>query len=102
MGLLDILGLGKKTGKIQDFASRSAVIIDVRSPEEFASGHILNAENFPLHTLPSRIREIKKLNKPVIACCRSGMRSAQATSILLQNGIETINGGGWQSLQNKL
>ena len=46
--------------------------------------------------------EIKKLNKPVIACCASGMRSSQATSILKQNGIEAMNGGGWSGLQNKL
>ena len=45
---------------------------------------------------------IKKWNKPVIACCRSGMRSAQATSILKQHGIDCINGGGWQSLESKL
>ena len=102
MGLLDLLGLGNKTEKIQQFVSKGAVIIDVRSQEEFASGHILNSQNIPLPTLSSRIEEIKKLNKPVIACCRSGMRSANATSILLQNGIETINGGGWESLQNKL
>ena len=44
----------------------------------------------------------KKWNKPVIACCRSGMRSAQATSILNQHGIDCFNGGGWTSLENKL
>ena len=102
MGLLDLLGFGNKTEKIQQFVSRDAVIIDVRSQEEFASGHILNSLNIPLPALSSRIEEIKKLNKPVIACCRSGMRSTNATSILLQNGIETINGGGWESLQSKL
>jgi len=42
------------------------------------------------------------LNKPVIACCASGMRSSQATSILKSNGIDAMNGGGWMSLENKL
>nr|WP_294935235.1 rhodanese-like domain-containing protein [uncultured Flavobacterium sp.] len=102
MGFLDLLGFGTKAEKIQQFVSKNAVIIDVRSPEEFASGHILNSKNIPLPTLSSRMEEIKKLNKPVIACCRSGMRSANATSFLLQNGIEAVNGGGWESLQNKL
>ena len=48
------------------------------------------------------IETIKKWNKPIIACCRSGMRSGQATSILKQHGIDCINGGGWQSLESKL
>lgn len=102
MGLLDMLGLGNKSENIQDFVAKGAVIIDVRTTGEFASGHIKGSKNIPLDTITAKIQEIKKLNKPVIACCRSGMRSAQATSILKQNGIEVINGGGWESLQNKL
>jgi rhodanese-related sulfurtransferase len=42
------------------------------------------------------------MNKPVIVCCRSGMRSGQANSILKNSGIECMNGGGWQSLEGKL
>jgi len=102
MGLLDMLGLSNKSENIQDYVAKGAVIIDVRSNGEFASGHIKGSKNIPLDTIATKIQEIKKLNKPVIACCRSGMRSAQATSILKQNGIDTINGGGWDSLQNKL
>ncbi|UOK42620.1 MULTISPECIES: rhodanese-like domain-containing protein [Flavobacterium] len=102
MGLLEFLGLGSKSDSIQEFVAKGAVIIDVRTVGEFASGHIQSSKNIPLDTLASKIEEIKKLNKPVIACCRSGMRSAQATSILKQNGIEAVNGGGWESLQRKL
>ncbi|ESU23414.1 Rhodanese-like domain-containing protein [Flavobacterium enshiense DK69] len=102
MGLLDLLGLGGKSDAIAEFVTKGAVIIDVRTVSEFTSGHIQSSKNIPLDTLASKIEEIKKLNKPVIACCRSGMRSAQATSILKQNGIEAINGGGWESLQRKL
>lgn len=102
MGLLDLLGLGGKTVAIEEFVTKGAAIIDVRTVSEFASGHIEGSKNIPLDTLSSKIQDIKKLNKPVIAVCRSGMRSAQATSILKQNGIEAINGGGWESLQRKL
>ena len=102
MGLLDFLGLGTKSENIGEFIKKGAVIIDVRSIGEFQSGHIKGSKNIPLNTIGSKINEIKKLNKPVIACCASGMRSAQATSILKQNGIEVINGGGWSSLNNKL
>ena len=102
MGLLDLLGLGNKSNEIQEFVQKGAVILDVRTKEEYNDGHIKGSKNIALQSLASKIGEIKKWNKPVIACCRSGMRSAQATSLLKQNGIECINGGGWTSLQGKL
>ena len=102
MGLLDFLGFGNKSNSIQEFKAKGAIIIDVRSKGEFAGGHIQGAKNIPLNEISSNINDIKKLNQPVIACCASGMRSSQATSILKQNGIDVINGGGWKSLQSKL
>ncbi|MFC6876236.1 rhodanese-like domain-containing protein [Flavobacterium myungsuense] len=102
MGLFDFLGLGSKTDSIQEFIANGAVIIDVRSVSEFHNGHVSNAKNIPLNNLESKIDEIKKWNKPIIVCCLSGMRSAQATSLLKQNEIKVINGGGWQSLKSKL
>src|SRR5436190_23315770 len=102
MGLLDMLGFGNKSEQIKSFIEKGALIIDVRSPGEFASGHIDDSTNIPLGSISSRIEEIKKLAKPVIVCCASGMRSSQAASILKQNGIEAINGGGWSSLERKL
>lgn len=102
MGILDFLGLGDKSAQIAAFAAKNAVIIDVRTYEEFAGGHIQNSKNIPLQIIESKISDIKKLNKPVIACCRSGNRSGMATRILKRNGIECINGGSWQSLQSKL
>lgn len=102
MGLLSMFGLGDKSESITNFKEKGAVIIDVRTVGEYKEGHIKGSKNIPLDTISSKIEEIKKLNIPVIACCRSGMRSAQATSILKQNGIEVLNGGGWESLQRKL
>lgn len=102
MGLLDMLGLGSKSVSINDFVNKGAVIIDVRTIGEFREGHIKGSKNIPLDTISSNVNDIKKLDKPVIVCCRSGMRSAQAASILKSAGIEVINGGGWQSLDNKL
>ena len=102
MGLLSMLGLGGKSESVKEFMEKGAVIIDVRSAGEFQSGHIKGSKNIPLNVISSKINDIKKLNKPVIACCASGMRSAQATSILKSNGIDAMNGGGWSSLQNKV
>ncbi|SEP80004.1 rhodanese-like domain-containing protein [Flavobacterium urocaniciphilum] len=102
MGILDLLGFGDKSKSIAEFTQKDAIIIDVRTYEEFASGHIKNSKNIPLQIIETKISDIKKLNKPVIVCCKSGMRSAQANAILNRNGIESMNGGGWQSLESKL
>lgn len=102
MGLLSMLGLGGKSESVKEFMDKGAIIIDVRTPGEFQGGHIKGSKNIPLNTIGNQIESIKKLNKPVIACCASGMRSSQATSILKSNGIEAMNGGGWASLENKL
>ncbi len=102
MGLLNLLGFGSKSNKIKDFIDRGAVIIDVRTYEEFASGHIKGAKNIPLQIISGKLTEIIKLNKPVIVCCRSGMRSGQAESILRAQGVEVINGGGWERLNREL
>lgn len=102
MRLLDLLGFGVKNENIKSFSKRGAVIIDVRTVGEFQQGHIKNAKNIPLDILSSKIEDIKKMNKPVLVCCQSGMRSSQAAGILKRNNIEVINGGGWQSLENKI
>jgi len=56
----------------------------------------------PLSELKTRIGEIKRLEKPVITCCRSGLRSAKAMNYLNSVGVEAINGGGWKSLLSPL
>ena len=80
-----------------------AFILDVRSMNEFKGGHILNAENVPLNGLNNSMKSIEKhKNKPVIAVCRSGSRSASACSILRKAGFEKVHNlrGGmlaWES-----
>jgi len=82
---------------------KGAVILDVRTPQEYQGGHIKGSINIPLQALnPAALAKLKK-DKPVITCCASGMRSASAKSILLSNGFtEVYNGGGWSSLQHSL
>lgn len=102
MGLLSFLGLSSKMEKIKEYTAKGAIIIDVRSVGEFQGGHIKGSKNIPLNTIESKINEIQQTKKPVIVCCASGMRSAQAASILKQHGIEVINGGGWSNLHGML
>jgi phage shock protein E len=99
MGFLANLFKSKKAEQIESFKSRGAVIIDVRTAGEFRNGHIEGSKNYALDNLRSQVKSIKAMEKPIIVCCASGMRSAQAKSILEKEGIEVINGGGWRSLK---
>lgn len=101
MGLLDVL-FGNKNDKIKDLLTRDAIIIDVRTVNEYKQGAIPGSKNIPLQVINGKINDIKKLNKPIITCCTSGMRSGSAASILKAQGIEAVNGGGWMSLSKKL
>lgn len=96
-----LLGFGPKVD-YAELVKQGAVILDVRSKGEYASGHIKGSVNMSVDTLRSNLAKLKK-DKPIITCCASGMRSASAKSILLANGFTQVyNGGGWISLRNKL
>jgi rhodanese-related sulfurtransferase len=75
-------------------------IIDVRTPEEFKTGHLEGAKLFPLQTLEKRITELKPYkNTKLLVYCRSGNRSVAASRILKSNGFIPINvKGGIQAL----
>lgn len=64
-------------------------LIDVRTPEEFAGGHIAGAVNIPLQELSQRLGEIST-EQPVVLYCRSGNRSAQAAQLLAKAGYPQI------------
>jgi rhodanese-related sulfurtransferase len=86
-----------------ELVQQGAIILDVRSKNEFMGGHIKGAMNISVDTLRNNLSKLKDKNKPIITCCASGMRSASAKSILTANGYTQVhNGGGWSSLQNKL
>lgn len=81
--------------------ARKAVIVDVRTPGEYASGHIRGSVNIPLDRLQQGYKKLKT-DRPVITCCASGMRSGSAKGFLAGKGYEVVNGGGWHSLNRKL
>jgi len=86
----------------KELLTQGAQLIDVRTPNEFKTGHLKGALNIPLQTLQSHFSKIKK-DKPVITYCASGMRSAAAKNMLQAKGFgEVYNGGGYHSLQNKI
>ncbi|MDR2519611.1 MAG: FAD-dependent oxidoreductase [Eubacteriaceae bacterium] len=91
------------TGKVKTFhwhdaaqlpRDGSATFVDVRMPQEYASGHIEGFANIPLDMLRARIGEIPK-SKPVYVNCQIGQRSYLACRILAQNGYDaySLSGG---------
>ena len=101
MGLKELFGI-KPKANFKELFENGAIILDVRTSGEFKSGNFKGSINVPLDRISSKINDVKKKGKPVITVCRSGMRSAQAASILKQSGIEAYNGGPWTSLEKKL
>lgn len=96
-----LLGFGKQTNYSQ-ILKEGAIIVDVRTKAEYQQGHIKTSLNIPLNNLSNHYSKLKK-DKPIITCCASGVRSAQAKAILTANGFsEVYNGGGWTSLNDKL
>ena len=82
--------------------SKGAIIMDVRTPAEFKSGHIKGAINIPLDQVKSKVPDLQKMASPVITCCRSGNRSSVAKGILSAAGIDCYNGASWNSLNSKI
>jgi len=97
---LNVPDFGKK------ITDQSVMLLDVRTPSEFASGHISGATNidFESGTFASDILKLDK-SKTYAVYCRSGNRSAQATAIMAKDGFKSIfnlDGGinNWQSAGN--
>jgi rhodanese-related sulfurtransferase len=69
----------------------SLVILDVRTPEEFAQGHVPGAKNIPHDQLANRIAEVMgDKDKEIVLYCRSGRRAGMAAEILKANGFEKL------------
>jgi phage shock protein E len=96
MGILSNL-FGKKVD-LGALIAAGAKIVDVRSPQEYKTGHVKGSVNIPLDRIRSEVAGLKKAGKPIILCCASGMRSGNATSILEAEGLEAYNGGPWTAV----
>lgn len=70
-------------------AGTALVLVDVRSTDEFAAGHVPGAVNIPLDQVGSRVDEVRALQKKgeVVLYCRSGRRTAQAAQTLESAGL---------------
>jgi rhodanese-related sulfurtransferase len=84
---------------------KDAVVVDVREPNEYASGHLLNAKLIPLGELKARVGELEKFREtPIVVVCRSGQRSKIGAAQLKNRGFNqaySLAGGviAWQKAE---
>lgn len=64
-------------------------VLDVRTPEEFAEGHVPGAKNIPVAEIAERAAEVPK-DRPVVVYCRSGARVKRANAILRERGYANL------------
>lgn len=100
--MFGLFGRKKKFGDVKAYLKRDAIVLDVRTPAEYNEGHVPGSKLIQLDFLPDHIDEIKAWNKPVITCCRSGARSGTAEDFLADHGIDVINGGPWQNVNQHI
>ncbi|GEM56582.1 sulfurtransferase [Flavobacterium branchiophilum] len=80
----------------------NAFLVDVRSKDEYESGHVEGSVNIPLDQVQANMAQFKN-QKNIVVFCRSGNRSGQAKVILERNGIQNVtNGGTWQEVRAML
>lgn len=82
---------------LEALLAEGALVIDVRTPDEFNSGHPKGAINIPVNKIEKHFQKLHKEKRPIITCCASGMRSKVARNKLRGNGFTDVhNGGPWQ------
>lgn len=80
----------------KDLVTKGAKLLDVRTPGEFASGHIDGAVNIPVQDLQTRLGELDKV-QPVVVYCASGKRSSAAMSMMKEGGFAQVYDLGGKS-----
>lgn len=100
MGFFQKIFGGTAATDLKEIINEGAFLVDVRTAGEFAGGNVKGSVNIPLDRLSAQLVKFKN-KKNIIVFCRSGNRSAQAKSILQQNGFtNVVNGGTWENVNS--
>ena len=104
MGFLDFLKGPDIDQGVKEFRETSgAVLLDVRTPQEYQEGHIPGSINVPLQSLSTADQIPAGKNTPLFVYCRSGARSGQAVRLLAQMGYTGAkNIGGIAAYKGKV
>lgn len=98
MSLLDSIFRRSQKIDFTSLLSNGAILLDVRTKEEYRAGHVENSINIPVDDLSYDLSILVK-DIPIITVCASGMRSSRATNILSNKGYEVYNGGSWTNFR---
>ena len=80
---------------VEEYRAREgAVLLDVRTPEEYAEGHIPGSVNIPLQSIDKVASALADKTKTVFVYCRSGARSSQAVAFMKQMGYTEVHNIG--------
>jgi phage shock protein E len=71
-------------------AQEGALLLDVRSEQEFAAGHLPGAVNVPVSQLAAQLGTLSDRRRPVVVYCASGVRSTRAASVLREAGFSRV------------
>jgi rhodanese-related sulfurtransferase len=85
---------GSEARRLVDQGAR---LVDVRTPEEFAAGHLDGAVNIPVQELDGRMAELEPKGEPIVLYCRSGRRSRDAARMLMEAGYTDVHDLGAMS-----
>ena len=99
-----MFGFGKtkiKAGAVdyRKLIMEGALILDVRTPAEYAVDHAHGAINIPLDQIDNGAIELKKSQRKIVAYCQSGRRSGIAVNRLKMMGLDAFNGGGLRDIE---
>lgn len=94
------------TEAVMLMSRKSALVLDVREPDEFAQGHLQGARNIPLSQLEARLKELEKYReKPVMVVCERGGRATKAAKLLKAQqftALHVLKGGMQAWLEAKM
>ena len=104
MGFFDFFKQPDINKGLKEYAeAENAVLLDVRTPQEYREGHIPGSKNVPLQQLDKISSVIDNKNVPMFVYCYSGGRSRQATSMLQHMGYTNVqNIGGIAAYSGKV
>lgn len=94
------------TEAVMLMSRKSALVLDVREPDEFAQGHLQGARNITLSQLDARLKELEKYReKPVMVVCERGGRATKAAKLLKAQqftALHVLKGGMQAWLEAKM
>ncbi len=95
MKLFDIYGSPDINENLKEYSlSENAVLLDVRTREEYAEGHIPSSKNLPLQVIDKAGKYIDNVDVPVFVYCKSGSRSSMAKEALKSMGYKNVKNIG--------